>query len=114
MSAGGGYPPPTDATALLIHISLAQRLDVMSMGKLANFLPVGKDFTIPARNFLPVGKGLRGLPGKVTKRHDGRGRGTQWQGRQTTMWIVAGCFGKTVCNFGFVGKQWATRCNLFL
>jgi hypothetical protein len=25
------------------------------MRKLANFLPVGKDFTIPARNFLPVG-----------------------------------------------------------
>jgi len=47
---------PTTDLVLLTPISLAQRLDVMSMGKLANFLPVGKDFTIPARNFLPVGK----------------------------------------------------------
>jgi len=27
----------------------------MSRGKSAKFLPVGKDFTIPARFFLPVG-----------------------------------------------------------
>ena len=46
----------------------------MSIRKWANFLPAGKDFTIPARNFLPVGKGLHGSPAKVTKRHDGRGR----------------------------------------
>ena len=41
---------------------------MLSIRKWANFLPVGKDFTIPARNFLPVGKGLRGSPAKVTKR----------------------------------------------
>ena len=42
---------------------------MLSTRKSANFLPVGKDFTIPARYFLPVGNGLRGLPAKVTKRH---------------------------------------------
>ena len=47
---------------------------MLSIRKWANFLPVGKDFTIPARNFLPVGKGLQGSPAKATKRHDGRGR----------------------------------------
>ena len=73
MSAGGGYPPPTDG-ALLTSLSLAHRQDMLSTGKWANFLPVGKDFTIPARHFLPVGNGLRGSPAKVTKRHDGRGR----------------------------------------
>jgi hypothetical protein len=50
---------------------------MLSTRKWANFLPVGKDFTIPAGNFLPVGKGLQGLPIKVTKRHDGQGRRTQ-------------------------------------
>ena len=83
ISAGGGYPPPTDA-ALLTPISLARRQDMMSIRKSANFLPVGKDFTIPARNFLPVGKGLRGSPAKVTKRHDGRGRRTQTVVRPVT------------------------------
>jgi hypothetical protein len=29
---------------------------------LGDFLPVGRDFTIPAPNFLPVGNGLRGSP----------------------------------------------------
>jgi hypothetical protein len=43
------------------------------MGKWATFLPVGKDFTIPARNFLPVGNGLRGSSEMATERHDGRG-----------------------------------------
>jgi hypothetical protein len=47
------------------------------MRKWATFLPVGKDFTIPARNFLAVGKGLQGSPAKETKRPDGRGRRTQ-------------------------------------
>jgi len=56
MSAERRYQPPTDATALLIHISLAHRLDAMSMRKSADFLPVGKNFTIPIRTFLPVGK----------------------------------------------------------
>ena len=41
------------------------------------FLPVGKDFTIPAANFLPVGKGLQGSPAKVTRRHDGTGHPSQ-------------------------------------
>ena len=50
---------------------------MLSTGKSAIFLPVGKDFTIPARYFLPVGNGLRGSPAMVTKRHDGRGRRTQ-------------------------------------
>ncbi len=45
---------------------------MLSMRKPADFLPAGKDFTIPARNFLPVGKGLRDSPAKATKRHDGR------------------------------------------
>ena len=31
---------------------------MLSTGKSPGFLPVGKDFTIPARNFLPVGKGV--------------------------------------------------------
>jgi hypothetical protein len=53
MSAGGGYPPPING-ALLTPLSLACRQGMLSMRKLANFLPVGKDFTIPARNFLPV------------------------------------------------------------
>ena len=68
MSAGGGYPPPTDA-ALLTSISLARRQDTLSIGKSANFLPVGKDFTIPARNFLPVGKpGLQASDFQLTGR----------------------------------------------
>jgi hypothetical protein len=50
-------------------LSLAPRQDRLSTGKSANFLPVGKDFTIPAPNFLPVGKGLRVLPERATKRH---------------------------------------------
>ncbi len=49
---------------------------MLSIRKWANFLPVGRDFTIPARNFLPVGKGLQGSPAKAAKRHDGqRNRG---------------------------------------
>jgi hypothetical protein len=47
----------------------------LSRRKSANFLPVGKDSTIPARKFLPVGKGLRDSPVKVTKRHDGQDAG---------------------------------------
>jgi len=50
---------------------------MLSIRKWANFLPVGKDFTIRARNFLPVGKGLQGSAAKVTNRHDDRGRRTQ-------------------------------------
>ena len=49
--------------------SLARRQDTLSTEKSPNFLPVGKDFTIPARYFLPVGKGLRALPARETKRH---------------------------------------------
>jgi len=44
---------------------------MLSRRKWANFLPVGKDFTIPAGFFLPVGNGLQSLPAKVTQRHDG-------------------------------------------
>jgi hypothetical protein len=51
------------------HLSLARRQDTLSTGKSPNFLPVGRDFTIPARNFLPVGKGLQRLPDGETKRH---------------------------------------------
>jgi hypothetical protein len=39
---------------------------MLSTGKWVNFPPVGKDFTVPARNFLPVEKGLQGSPVKVT------------------------------------------------
>jgi hypothetical protein len=64
---------------------------MLSIRKWANFLPAGKDFTIPARFFLPVGKGLKGSPAKVTKCQDGQGRRTQpWLGRYTTTWIVSG------------------------
>ena len=62
--------------------SLARRQDMLSTRKSANFLPVGKDFTIPARYFLPVGMGLQSSPAKATKRHNGRRRRTQpWSGR---------------------------------
>jgi hypothetical protein len=55
---------------------------MLSRGKWADFLPVGKNFTIPTRNFLPVGNGLQGSPAKVTKRHDGQQRRTRgWFGR---------------------------------
>jgi hypothetical protein len=37
------------------------------MRKWAGFLPVGKDFTIPARFFLPVGKGAARLGGEGDK-----------------------------------------------
>ncbi len=73
MSAGGGCPPPI-GTVLLTYVSLARRQARLSIGKLADFLPVGKDFTIPTGNFLPVGNGLRGSASTRTKRHDGRGR----------------------------------------
>ena len=66
-----GCQPPTNAASL---ISLALRLEAVSMGKWANFLPVGKDFTISVRNFLPVGNGLRNSPPKVT-RYAGHNRG---------------------------------------
>ncbi len=46
-------------------LSLARRQDMLSTRKSANFLPVGKDFTIPARYFLPVGMGLQSSPAKV-------------------------------------------------
>ncbi len=66
-------------------LSLAQRQDMLSTGKSANFLRVGRDFTIPTGYFLPVGNGLRGSPPEVTKRHDGRGRRTYlWRGRSTS------------------------------
>ncbi len=64
---------------------------MLSTGKSANFLPVGRDFTIPAHNFLPVGNGLRGSPAKVTKRHHGWGRRTQpWYGRLAAEWSFLG------------------------
>ena len=66
MSARPIYPLPADA-ALLTPISLARRQDTLSTGKLANFLPVGKDFTIPARDFLPVGNGAARLAGDGDK-----------------------------------------------
>ena len=57
---------------------------MLSTGKSTSFLPVGKDFTIPARYFLPVGKGLRGSPAKGTRRHQDRRRRRQpWQGDYT-------------------------------
>ncbi len=63
-------------------LSLARRQDRLSTRKSADFLPVGQDFTIPARYFLPVGNGLRGSPAKVTIRHDRRGRRIQpWRAR---------------------------------
>jgi hypothetical protein len=36
-------------------LRLARRQGMLSIGKSANFLPVGKDFTISACDFLPVG-----------------------------------------------------------
>ena len=59
-----------------LPLSLARRQDTLSTRKSPNFLPVGKDFTIPAPYFLPVGNGLRGSTAKMTKRHDSRGRRT--------------------------------------
>jgi hypothetical protein len=108
MSAGGGYPPPADAAALFTSISLARRLDVMSIGKWANFLPVGKDFTIPARNFLPVGKGLQGSPVKVTKRHDGWGPRTPlWYGRYTSLPVFRVVSGLSA---NWVKAAWVRSC----
>ena len=69
---------------------------MLSTRKSANFLPVGKDFTIRARYFLPAGNGLRSSPAEVTKRHDGLGRRTPlWQGRlnpQVDCFRVSGYF----------------------
>jgi hypothetical protein len=50
---------------------------MLSRRKSASFLPVGKNFTIPARNFLPVGKGLQGSSAKVTNHPDDPGRRSQ-------------------------------------
>jgi hypothetical protein len=33
----------------------------------SNFLPAGKDFTIPPSNFLPAGNAIFGIAGKGTK-----------------------------------------------
>jgi hypothetical protein len=52
-----GCSPATDRRRASHPIRLAQRQGMMSTEFLRNFLPVGKDFTIPARYFLPVGKG---------------------------------------------------------
>jgi hypothetical protein len=41
---------------------------MLSTGECAYFLPVRKDFTIATADFLPVGKGVRGVPAKMTKR----------------------------------------------
>jgi hypothetical protein len=47
-----------------------------------NFLPVGKDFTIPAANFLPVGNGVVNSVARVTKRQLSQRHLTQgWFGR---------------------------------
>jgi hypothetical protein len=48
---------------------------MLSTEKSPHFLPVGKDFTIPARFFLRVGNVLRDSPAKETKRQDDRGGG---------------------------------------
>jgi hypothetical protein len=58
---------------------------MLSTGKSANFLPVGKNFTIPARNFLPVGNGLRNSPPKVTRCHDDRGLRTAYAKARATL-----------------------------
>jgi len=50
---------------------------MLSIEFLRNFLPVGKDFTIPASDFLPVGKGVVISAARATKRRDGRALGTQ-------------------------------------
>ena len=44
---------------------------MLSTRKWANFLPLGRDLTIPGRHFLAAGKGLRGSLAKVTKRQEG-------------------------------------------
>jgi hypothetical protein len=48
-------------------LSLAHRQGVLSRKFLRNFLPVGKDFTIPAADYLPVGNGAVRLGGEGDK-----------------------------------------------
>ncbi len=82
---------PRGGAALLTSLRLAQRQDMLSTEFWRNFLPVGKDFTIPTCYFLPVGKGRRDSPAIVTNCQDGGGRRTPaWYGRFTANWIVAG------------------------
>ena len=88
VSAGGGYPPPP-AGSSLPTISLAHGQDMLSMGKLVNFLPAGKNFAIPAFDFLPVGNGRRSSTEKMTKHHEGRRhRHYRGYGRCTAKWRV--------------------------
>ena len=47
---------------------LALRQGMLSSEFLLNFLPVGKDFTIPAADCLPVGNELPGSAAEVTRR----------------------------------------------
>ena len=94
LSGHSSFPPgDPGGVARAPHPSLPSRLQQspgdMSTEFLRNFLPVGKDFTIPTNNFLPVGNGLRDSPAMVTKRHAGRDAGHKdGYGRYTAKWRV--------------------------
>ena len=63
---------------------------MLSIEFLRNFLPVGKDFTIPASDFLLVGNGVVISAARVTKRPDRRPpRASRWFGRLWSKCLVS-------------------------
>ena len=74
-------------------LRLAQRQGTLSTEFLRNFLPVGKDFTIPAANFLPVGNGSAKLAD--SRRQNVRiardARHNRGKGVDRAKWFVSKC-----------------------